>query len=43
MAGEVRHIVVNPLFKHPSKGWLVVRQQDETKLERKHINGYYGT
>lgn len=22
---------VNPLFKHPSKGWLVVRQQDETK------------
>lgn len=22
---------MNPLFKHPSKGWLVVRQQDETK------------
>lgn len=37
MAGEVRYIVVNPLFKHPSKGWLVVRQQDETKsyAERK--------
>lgn len=33
MAGEAKRgrLVVNPLFKHPSKGWLVVRQQDETK------------
>lgn len=35
MAGVAKRgggrLVVNPLFKHPSKGWLVVRQQDETK------------